>query len=262
MERCFIQVTRYLLIRDIARRHLHRLARQGEPKNSKSFDSMLKKSSRLNRRHGSCSDIHTHSQYLHGQPSDRLLKVCNSSVLKNSKALLFNKFKHSLPQSKCDIMCCIFKSQRASLHSGTSLPQSNCDIMRYIFKFQRASLHSGTSLNTDRISTLGYIQPDPTESSDSDSDREDGILRPALEAVTPNVEPPHRVSIVPGKGPPSEPPVDCCMSGCANCVWIQYCEELKHYFSDGMGQEIAKEAIENIENPGLKMFLKVELGFI
>ena len=237
MERCFIQVTRYLLIRDIARRHLHRLARQGETKNSKSFDSMLKKSSRLYRRHGSCSDIHTHSQYLHGQPSDRLLKVCNSNVLKNSKALLFNKFKHSLPQSNCDIMC-------------------------YIFIPQRASLHSGTSLNTDCGSTPGNIQPDPTESSNSDSDREDSDLRPALEAITPNVEPPHRVSIVPGKGPPPEPPVDCCMSGCANCVWIQYCEELKHYFSDGMGQEIAKEAIENIENPGLKMFLKVELGFI
>ena len=218
---------RLVVIRGIAKRHLHSLGSQRETNYSKNIDFRLQRSIRRCRR---CSDIH--SQYLHSQ----LYNVCIGSVFKNSQALLFNKLN-------CD------------------LPHSNCDM--YVFQSQRARLHSGTRLNADfSRSVPGNTQPDPTDSSDSDSDKEDSILRPALEAVTPNVEPPHRVSIVPGKGPPPEPPVDCCMSGCANCVWIQYCEELKHYFIDETGQELAKKAIENIENPGLKMFLKVELGFI
>ena len=232
MERCFTQVTRSLfirlvVIRGIAKRHQHTLGSKRETNYSKSIDFRLNRSIRQCRR---CSDIH--SQYLYGQ----LYKVCCGGVYKNSQALLFNKLNCNLSQSNCDM---------------------------YVFQSRRARLHSGTHLNVDfGRSVPGNTQPDPADSSDSDSDKEDIILRPALEAVTPNLEPPHHVSIVPGKGPPPEPPVDCCMSGCANCVWIQYCEELKHYFIDGTGQELAKEAIENIENPGLKMFLKVELGFI
>ena len=116
-----------------------------------------------------------------------------------------------------------------------------------------------------RSSYIEYSDSNPglaiKNSSESDSDQEDVIFNAALDAVTPNTEPPLYVNIVPGKGPPPEPPIDCCMSGCANCVWIQYCEELKHYFVDGAGESKAKEAIESIENPGLKMFLKLELGF-
>lgn len=63
---------------------------------------------------------------------------------------------------------------------------------------------------------------------------------------------------IPGKGPPPEPPVECCMTGCVNCVWITYAEELKKYYSDG--GIMAKQAIEKIENPSLKAFLKLELG--
>ncbi|XP_069124130.1 oxidoreductase-like domain-containing protein 1 [Argopecten irradians] len=66
--------------------------------------------------------------------------------------------------------------------------------------------------------------------------------------------------IVPGKGPPPEPPVDCCMSGCANCVWIKYAEELKDYYSDGT--ERALREIEKIDNPSLKAFIKLELSLL
>lgn len=53
-------------------------------------------------------------------------------------------------------------------------------------------------------------------------------------------------------------PDNCCMSGCSNCVWIQYAEELAKYYNDGGAK--ARENIEHlITDPNLKMFLKVQL---
>lgn len=82
---------------------------------------------------------------------------------------------------------------------------------------------------------------------------------PAFRAIAPD-HPPKMASegIVPGKGPPPEEPVNCCMSGCANCVWIQYAEDLTDYYKDG-GQTALKE-LDKIENLGLKAFIKLELG--
>ena len=59
------------------------------------------------------------------------------------------------------------------------------------------------------------------------------------------------------KGPPPEPPTTCCMSGCANCVWIDYAEKLKEYYCDG-GQT-AKEEIMKIEDPNMRAFLLMEI---
>lgn len=88
---------------------------------------------------------------------------------------------------------------------------------------------------------------------------------PGLSAlVNENISHPHRScskDIVLGKGIPPEPPVDCCMSGCANCVWIMYANELRKYYEKD-GNERAKKEIEKIENPSLKMFLKLELGLL
>ncbi|XP_045212290.2 uncharacterized protein LOC123563516 [Mercenaria mercenaria] len=100
---------------------------------------------------------------------------------------------------------------------------------------------------------------DDNHDTDSDSDEH---IKPALDSVIPSIPTPTHVDIIPGKGPPPEPPVDCCMSGCANCVWIQYAEELKQYYSLEKGSEMTKKAIEQIENPGLQMFLKLELGLL
>ena len=169
-------------------------------------------------------------------------KICNIALCK-----LGRKNFHIISNNNCNIM------------SNCDSFQTVCDIHNKI----KARFHLGSKLTADTANpTFDKGKSNTSDSAGSDSDADDPSIKPVLDAVTPNTEPPHYVNIVPGKGPPPEPPVDCCMSGCANCVWIQYCEELKRYFSGGVGQEIAKQAIESIENEGLKMFLKLELGFL
>jgi Oxidoreductase-like protein, N-terminal len=48
------------------------------------------------------------------------------------------------------------------------------------------------------------------------------------------------------------------MSGCQNCVWIQYATELTELYKDG-GDQARKIILERIKDPSLQMFLKLEL---
>lgn len=48
------------------------------------------------------------------------------------------------------------------------------------------------------------------------------------------------------------------MSGCANCVWIQYAAELSDIYRDG-GVKAQEIILEKIKDPSLQMFLKLEL---
>ncbi|KAL7727966.1 hypothetical protein ACLKA6_018896 [Drosophila palustris] len=53
-------------------------------------------------------------------------------------------------------------------------------------------------------------------------------------------------------------PTTCCMSGCANCVWVEYAETLAKILGDN--DERAREIVlSKITDPNLKMFLSVEL---
>ena len=52
-------------------------------------------------------------------------------------------------------------------------------------------------------------------------------------------------------------PTDCCMSGCANCVWVVYAEELARIYKDR--GEAADKVLEAIEDPSLKIFISLEL---
>ncbi len=87
--------------------------------------------------------------------------------------------------------------------------------------------------------------------------KEDKLLDLDLYAKEPATK---TVSIIPGKGPPPEEPTTCCMSGCANCVWIQYAEDVAKYYKDG--GEKAKAAIAKIEDPNLKAYIMLEISDI
>lgn len=55
-----------------------------------------------------------------------------------------------------------------------------------------------------------------------------------------------------------EAPTTCCMSGCANCVWIQYAEKLSQTMLNS-GPEIQKKIMENVQDPNMRAFLSMEL---
>lgn len=59
------------------------------------------------------------------------------------------------------------------------------------------------------------------------------------------------------KGIP-EPPTTCCMSGCPNCVWLEYAEKLTDYFKDG-GERALKEINTHVTDPSVKAYLLHEL---
>jgi len=61
------------------------------------------------------------------------------------------------------------------------------------------------------------------------------------------------------KSPP-EVPTCCCMSGCENCVYIQYAVEMADYFKDNGAT--ALKIIDAIQDETLKTFLKMEIEHI
>lgn len=54
-----------------------------------------------------------------------------------------------------------------------------------------------------------------------------------------------------------DPPTNCCMSGCANCVWITYAQELVAIYKDG--GRAAEKVMKAIDDPSLKIFISLEL---
>merc|ERR1711972_360028 len=60
---------------------------------------------------------------------------------------------------------------------------------------------------------------------------------------------------------PPELPSTCCMSGCANCVWLDFAEEtVKFYDNLGMKmelEELLKTVDDNIQDPLVKAFIKM-----
>jgi len=63
-------------------------------------------------------------------------------------------------------------------------------------------------------------------------------------------------------GPPTLPNT-CCMSGCANCVWLDYAEEVVRFYKNRGEQmdfaSLLREVDRNIDDPMIKAFIKMEL---
>ena len=62
---------------------------------------------------------------------------------------------------------------------------------------------------------------------------------------------------------PPELPTQCCMSGCANCVWLDYAEELVKFY-EVRGQtlnldQLLAEIDENLNDEMVKAFIKMEV---
>lgn len=57
---------------------------------------------------------------------------------------------------------------------------------------------------------------------------------------------------------PPTPPTTCCMSGCHNCVWIEYADCLAEHYRDG-GVEACRMIEKEVEDPSLRAFILMEV---
>lgn len=57
------------------------------------------------------------------------------------------------------------------------------------------------------------------------------------------------------------PPTNCCMSGCANCVWLQYAEEISSQLQGG-SDAARKIIMKEVQDPNMRSFLEMELRML
>ncbi|XP_011875786.1 PREDICTED: uncharacterized protein LOC105566410 isoform X2 [Vollenhovia emeryi] len=53
-------------------------------------------------------------------------------------------------------------------------------------------------------------------------------------------------------------PTNCCMSGCANCVWIRYAERLSSAM-ERSDVDLQRTILEKVQDPNMRAFLAMEL---
>ncbi|XP_040845304.1 oxidoreductase-like domain-containing protein 1 [Ochotona curzoniae] len=58
--------------------------------------------------------------------------------------------------------------------------------------------------------------------------------------------------------PDLQPPVNCCMSGCPTCVWVDYAQRLLQHYEDGGARALATLE-QHVADQNLKAFLRLEI---
>jgi len=97
---------------------------------------------------------------------------------------------------------------------------------------------------------------------DADTDSNEAQETEKDEAIRVEEEKEDEVSNKEEEGPPPLP-TTCCMSGCANCVWLDYADAMVAFYS-ARGEGVALQDLlitmrSNVEDPMVKTFIEMEL---
>nr|XP_021389874.1 oxidoreductase-like domain-containing protein 1 [Lonchura striata domestica] len=109
----------------------------------------------------------------------------------------------------------------------------------------------------------GTPQPQPTTTACSPRQRSDTAAEAGGTSGTPGRDSRTATPLGDRGDPPAAPPMPpppthCCGTGCPNCVWVGYVEELLERHRDGGAQALA--AVEqHVEDENIKMILRMEI---